>query len=138
MRLIRAKESGRINYAKAFLFATARNAATDFFRRRRIVSFEPVGRSVEWTLVDDKPDASEALNLQQELKLLAEAVESLPARCRQVLTLRMLYGMPAKDIARRLGISEFTAKAQLAKGMRRCGKFLAERAVVPAGTREPT
>jgi len=36
LRLIRARESGRVNYAKAFLFTTARNAAIDFFRRRKI------------------------------------------------------------------------------------------------------
>jgi RNA polymerase sigma-70 factor (ECF subfamily) len=48
LRLIRAQESGRVNYAKAFLFTTARNTAIDFFRRRKIVSFEAVGDFHHW------------------------------------------------------------------------------------------
>ncbi|WP_438480547.1 RNA polymerase sigma factor [Oleiharenicola lentus] len=134
LRLIRAKESGRINYAKAFLFTTARNAALDIFRRRKVVSFEPVDDITEGFLADDTPDASEALNRQQELGILAEAIQTLPTRCRQTLTLRLLYGLPAKEIATRLGISEFTAKAQLAKGMRRCAAYFEERGLKsPAG-----
>src|SRR5688572_5011946 len=41
-RLIRAKDAGRVSYAKAFLFTTARNAALDFFRRRKVVVIDLV------------------------------------------------------------------------------------------------
>ena len=37
LRLLRAKEAGRVRYAKAFLFTTARHIALDFFRRRQVV-----------------------------------------------------------------------------------------------------
>jgi RNA polymerase sigma-70 factor (ECF subfamily) len=126
-RLIRAKEAGRVTYAKAFLFTTARNAALDFFRRRKVVAIDSVADLASLSVIEDQPDASEAVNKQQELALLAEAVRGLPERCRQVLTLRLLYGMPHREIAAELRISEHTVKAQLAKGMRRCADFLAER-----------
>ena len=126
-RLIRAREAGRVSYAKAFLFTTARNAALDFFRRRQVVSIDGVANLDELFVLEDRPDAAEALNKQQELALLAEAVRGLPDRCRQVLTLRMLYGMSQKEIAAELRISGHTVKAQLAKGMRRCADFLTER-----------
>ena len=126
-RLIRARETGRVSYAKAFLFTTARNAALDFFRRRQVVRIDGVADLDELSVLEDRPDASEALNKQQELALLAEAVRGLPDRCRQVLTLRLLYGMPQKEIAAELRISEHTVKAQLAKGMRRCAEFLSAR-----------
>ncbi|MES2696359.1 MAG: RNA polymerase sigma factor [Verrucomicrobiota bacterium] len=132
LRLIRAKERGPISYAKAFLFTTARNAALDLFRRRKIVSFEPVDDFKEWPLLDEKPDASEALNQQQELAMLAEAIKGLPTRCRQTVTLRVVYGLPAKEIASRLGISECTAKAQLARGLRRCAQYFQEHGLMPA------
>lgn len=135
LRLIRARERGPVSYAKAFLFTTARNAAMDLFRRRKIVSFENVGDFKDWSLADGKPDAGEALNQQQELALLAEAIKCLPTRCRQAVTLRVVYGMPAKEIARRLGISECTAKAQLAKGLRRCSHYFQERGLMPAPAR---
>lgn len=131
LRLIRAQESGRVNYAKAFLFTTARNAAIDFFRRRKIVSFEAVGDFHRWSIVDERPDAGEALNQQQELALLAEAIKTLPDRCRQTVTLRVIYGLSAREIALQLGISECTAKAQLAKGIRRCAGYFEARGLMP-------
>ena len=128
-RLIRAKEAGRITYAKAFLFTTARNAALDFFRRRRIVSIDSVADLSALPVVEDRPDASEAVNKQQELEMLSAAVRDLPERCRQVLTLRLLYGFSQKEIAAELKISEHTVKAQLAKGMRRCADYFEARGV---------
>ena len=126
-RLIRARESGRVGYAKAFLFTTARNAALDFLRRRKVVQIDGVADLGELGVVEDRPDAAEAVNKQQELSLLAAAVKDLPERCRQVLTLRLMYAMSHKEIAVELGISEHTVKAQLAKGMRRCAEYLAAR-----------
>lgn len=127
VRLIRAREKGRVSYAKAFLFTTARNAALDFFRRRRVVSIEGVEDVARLGVLEDAPDAGETVNRQQELALLAEAVRQLPARCRQVMTLRMLYGLSHKEIAAQLRISDQTVKAQLAKGMRRCAEYLSAR-----------
>lgn len=126
-RLIRAREAGRVSYVKAFLFTTARNAALDFFRRKQVVSIESVADFEELSVLEDRPDAAEAVNKQQELELLSAAVRTLPDRCRQVLTLRLLYGLSHKEIAAELRISEHTVKAQLAKGMRRCADYFSER-----------
>lgn len=126
-RLIRAREAGRVSYVKAFLFTTARNAALDLFRRRKVVSIDGVANLEELSVFEESPDASEAVNKQQELELLSAAVRTLPERCRQVLTLRLLYALSHKEIAAELRISEHTVKAQLAKGMRRCADYFAER-----------
>ncbi len=129
-RLIRAREVGRISYVKAFLFTTARNAALDIFRRGKVVSIEYVADIAELSVIEDSPNAAENTTKQEELELLATAVRSLPDRCRRVLTLRLLYGLSHKEIAADLGISEHTVKAQLAKGMRRCGDFFASRGML--------
>lgn len=127
VRLIRARQEGRVSYVKAFLFTAARNVALDFFRRRKIVSIDPAANLGELTALEDSPDAAEATCKQQELELLAAAIRTLPDRCRQVLTLRQRYGLSHKEIAAELRISEHTVKAQLAKGMRRCAEYLEER-----------
>lgn len=126
-RLIRAREAGRVSYAKAFLFTTARNAALDFFRRRQVVRIEGVADLGGLSVMEDRPGVADAVARQQELALLAEAVQTLPERCRQVMTLRLLYALSHKEIAAELGISDQTVKAQLAKGMRRCAEYLAAR-----------
>ncbi len=56
------------------------------------------------------------MNAHQELALLAAAVEQLPARCRQVFTLRKVYGFSQKEIAERLQISENTVEQHLHEG----------------------
>lgn len=129
-RLIRAKEAGRISYAKAFLFTTARNAALDFFRRRQVVAIDSVADLSELPVAEERPDAAEAVGRQQELDLLAEAVRALPDRCRQVVTLRLLYELSHKEIAADLGISTNTVKAQLAKGLRRCAEYFQARGLL--------
>jgi RNA polymerase sigma-70 factor (ECF subfamily) len=129
-RLIRAREAGRIGYAKAFLFTTARNAALDFFRRRKVVTIEALPDLAALRVAEERPDAGDAVSRQQELELLAEAVRGLPERCRHVLTLRLLYGMSQREIAAELRISGHTVKAQIAKGMRRCADYF-ERHGVP-------
>lgn len=134
-RLIRARAHGRVTYVKAFLFTTARNAALDFFRRGQVVSFESVGDFGDLSVIQEGPTAADVVAKQEELQLLAEAVRCLPDRCRQVLTLRLLYALSHKEIAARLDISEHTVKAQLAKGMRRCSEFFEARGLKPA-TRE--
>lgn len=130
VRLIRAREAGKVGHAKAYLFTTARNAALDFFRRRKIVSIEAVGDMSDSTVLDDRPGVADAVSKQQELDLLAEAVRDLPERCRQTLTLRLLYGLSHNEIAAELKVSEHTVKAQLAKGMRRCTAYFEERGLL--------
>lgn len=128
-RLIHARDAGRIGYAKAFLFTTARNAALDFFRRRKVVSIEGVDDLSALPVAEDRPDVAAAVNKQEELALLSAAVRDLPERCRQVVTLRLLYALSHKEIAAELRISEHTVKAQLAKGMRRCAEYFEQRGV---------
>ena len=135
-RLIRAKATGRVTYVKAFLFTTARNAALDFFRRGQVASFESVGDFGDLSVIQEGPTAVDIVAKQEELQLLSEAVRSLPDRCRQVLTLRLLYALSHKEIAARLDISEHTVKAQLAKGMRRCSEFFEARGLKAAPRHE--
>jgi RNA polymerase sigma factor (sigma-70 family) len=134
VRLIRARQAGKVGHAKSYLFSTARNAALDFFRRRKIVSIEAVGDLADSTVLDERPHVADAVSKQQELDLLAEAVRCLPDRCRQTLTLRLLYGLSHKEIAAQLKVSEHTVKAQLAKGMRRCAAHFEELGLLNSGT----
>ena len=58
---------------------------------------------------------------------LAEALHALPERCREVVLLRYRQGLSYKEIAVQLGISPETVKVHLAKGLRRCTDYFAER-----------
>jgi RNA polymerase sigma factor (sigma-70 family) len=78
-----------------------------------------VGRPVH------EDDVAETVARNQELELLTEAIQALPDRCRQVFTLRKVYGLSQPDIAGKLGISTHTVSAQLTIGVRKCTEFMA-------------
>jgi RNA polymerase sigma factor (sigma-70 family) len=136
-RLLRAQSAGNIHYAKAFLFTTARNAALDLFRRRRVMPMEAVTDFKALSVLEERPGVTELVDQQQELEILAEAVRALPDRCRQVIMLRYLDGLAYKEIAVQLGISPETVKVHMAKGMRRCAAFFAERGCLKTGSPTP-
>lgn len=125
IRALHARETVREAAVKSFLFATARNLAIDQLRRRQIAAIEPLAEIESLSVLDEEPTAAESAARRQELELLTQAIQSLPERCRQVLTLRKIYGLPQREIATLLGISEHTVEAQVANGMRRCTEFLA-------------
>ena len=116
-----------VTAGKAFLFATARNLAVDLVRRRQTLGLEPLAERERLSVLEDVPGVSETVGHQQELELLTQAIQSLPERCRQVLTLRKIYGLSQKEIAAQLGISEHTVEAQVGNGVRKCAAFLAQR-----------
>ena len=123
-RLLRARGEGRVGHARSYLFTTARNAAYDQARRNQIVSIESVAEIADLPVLEDRPDACETLTHDQELEMLAAAIESLPQRCRLVVKLRKLRGLSYHEIAAQLGISVHTVNAQLAKGMKLCRDYL--------------
>ena len=134
-RLLRVRAAGPVASAKSLLFATARNAALDQFRRRQVISFESIAEMDRLSVLEDRPDAAEAATHEDELQLLKEAIRALPRRCGQVITLRKIYGLSHKEIAERLGIAENTVSAQISQGVERCRQYLLARGV--RGLRRP-
>jgi RNA polymerase sigma-70 factor (ECF subfamily) len=127
VRLIRARERGQVRNARNYLFKTALNAALDLLRRNKVVPFEPVGESDSLFVLEESPHAGETASRTEELEILREAMHALPTRCRQVFTLRKLYGLSHREIAAQLDISEKTVEEQVNRAMRRCAAFLRSR-----------
>jgi RNA polymerase sigma-70 factor (ECF subfamily) len=123
-RVLAARGRAEIHQPKAFFFATARNLALDYFHRRQIARIEPLGGLDELSVLDDGEDIAETVARNQEIELMTEAIQSLPDRCRQVMTLRYVYGLSQKDIASQLDISVRTVEAQVTLGTKRCTRFV--------------
>jgi RNA polymerase sigma factor (sigma-70 family) len=125
IRVWRSLATAHVASPRALLFTTAHNLAIDELRRQNVVSISTLTETQELYVDEGSPSPAEAAAKKQELEYLIQAIQSLPDRCRQVLTLRKIYGLSQKDIARQLGISEHTVEAQVGIGMRRCAEFLA-------------
>ena len=124
MRVLAARGRADVRQPKAFFFATARNLALDQFRRRQIVRAEPLGGLDELSVLDEGVNVAETVARNQEIELMTQAIQSLPDRCRQVMTLRNVYGLSQKDVAAQLGISVRTVEAQVTIGIKRCTEFV--------------
>jgi len=132
LRVLQARETGTLQSPKAFLFATARNFALNRLRDQRLDRTAPFQAIEALPALDTGEDIPEALARTQELELLREAIQSLPTRCRQILTLRRIYGMSQKDVAAELGIAEHTVEAQGTIGLRKIAEFFDRRERHPA------
>ncbi len=130
LRLWRARAAQPIRSAKAFLFQVARRLALDTVRRDRLDFVGDVREIAGSSVYVDEPGVADAAATHERVRLLADAIEALPARCREIFVMRKLHGLSQCDTATRLGLSERTVEVQVSRGMRRCEKFLRERGLV--------
>lgn len=88
---------------------------------------------VEDAAADPRESPQEALERRERERGIQAAVLALPRRQREVLTLRVDGGMPFRDIAETLGITENNAKVQFHHAVKR---LKAELAGAPEEERE--
>lgn len=129
VRILEVHRTGRIDCVKAYLFTTARNAALSILRRPRIFARAPVTDFAALRVVEEGRDVAEIVSVRQEVAFLLDAIDALPARCREIFILRKLRGLSQKDISSRLGLSEQTVQVQIARGARKCADYLRTRGV---------
>ncbi len=116
-----------IRSVRAFALAIARNVALDWLRHQQVVPIELVTDLEALNVLDEAEQVEAIVSIDQEVDLLTRAVADLPERCRQVFTLRKVYGFSQKEVAARLNISENTVEQHLSKAVRRCASVLFER-----------
>jgi len=121
---LKAHQEGRVQSPKAFLFGTARNLALVALRSQRTRGGQSSALLEELDIEDEGADVQEAVERKQELQILTKAIQALPERCRQIFTLRRVYGMTQREIARKLDLSTRTVNAQLSIGMHKCAKYV--------------
>ena len=126
-RILKAYQSGPVPNPQAFLYVVSRNLAINRLQRINH-EYPPEAERVDThALVDEMAGPFELVALQEEIDDLVSAFQSLPERCRQVMTLRKIYGLSQKEIAAELGITVHTVEAQVGIGVRKCRAFFHQR-----------
>ena len=124
IRLLRMRTRGQIRSVKAVLFVIARNAVRDALRHIKIKREVPPSELDMRDLADETAGLVEGISRRHEQLLAAEAIRALPERCREVLVMRKILGLPQRTIAKRLGISENTVESLVSRGLRRCSDYV--------------
>lgn len=116
-----------IRSAKAFLFVAARRIALDLVRRQARSPVIAVKDLSALFALDEGADASSSAAEAMQVALFTEAVAALPPRCREIFLLCQVEGLPQREVALRLGLSENTVAVQSARGLQRCVEFVSRR-----------
>src|SRR5688572_27750710 len=76
---------------------SARNVAMDWIRHRRVVSMESMEELADFPVVQDPEHLEEITHRHQQLTRAIRSISELPERCRQIFTLRRVYGLTQKE-----------------------------------------
>lgn len=124
LKVMRAHASKEVKAPKAFLFATARNLALNALRHAKVRGETSEVPFDQCDFLDEREGVPETVARNQELEILTKAIQSLPDRCRQIFTLRKVYGMTQREIAKKLNISARTVNAQISIGVNKCADYV--------------
>ena len=127
LRVWRARAAQPIGRARAFLFRVARNIAFDLVRRDRVSPVEAVVDVAALPAAATEADAGDPLVDRERLHLLAEAIDALPPRSRELIVLCKIDGLTHREAAARLGIASKTADEHVSRGLKRLGAELRTR-----------
>lgn len=117
-RIAALEEVTHIGSGRAYLFQTARNVALEHIRRARIVRIDSVMDIELLRIVDEAPSLDRVVAGRHQLQLVQELIEGLPEKFRRIFVLRRIHGMPQKEIAKLLGVSENTVEMNAARGLK--------------------
>ncbi len=109
----------------ALAHRVARNLVIDHVRRQRTEARHRGTEPVPADVPDPAPTPEQALEAQQRLACLDEAIASLPPKCRRVFLLRRIEGLSQAAIAAMLGISINMVEKHLRHALRICQHRLA-------------
>jgi RNA polymerase sigma factor (sigma-70 family) len=114
--------------ASAWVFAIAQHQLADYFRRgkARQEAVRRLGLTIPPLVDDDNARMEELADLGRIRPTLAAHFVRLSADQQRAVRLRVIDEMPYPEVARRLGVSEHTARARVSRGLRRLGQSLNE------------
>ncbi|MGR4866093.1 RNA polymerase sigma factor [Caulobacter sp. LARHSG274] len=106
-----------IRHPRAYLFQVARSVIVRHVRRARIVPIHGVDDLERLEHPDDAASPEQQAIERDELRQLAHAIAAMPAKTREAFVLRRVEGLPQREIAARMRISENTVETHISRGI---------------------
>jgi RNA polymerase sigma-70 factor (ECF subfamily) len=122
-----ARGGAKIENPRAYFFQVVRSIVIDQLRRSRVVKIEAVADLEAFGEHSEEPGPERIAAGHGDLARVRAFLAGLPDRCRKILVMRKIEGVPQKEIARQLGVSESIVENEAAKGLRLLLDAFAER-----------
>jgi RNA polymerase sigma factor (sigma-70 family) len=107
-----------IHFPRAYLFQVARSVITRHIRRTRIVPIHAVEDLDRIEMPDNAASPEQVAIDRDELHQLAQAIAAMPPKTREAFILRRVEGLPQREIAAQMRISENTVETHISRGIR--------------------
>ena len=120
-----------IRFPKAFMVKTALRLAKDQQKYLdRHTGSKEIDEMSEADLYSSAIGVPKGTNLEseyikkEEFRVVCNAINELPQKCRKVFILKKIYGLSQKEIAAYTGLSESTIEKHVAKGILKCVRYM--------------
>lgn len=120
-----------IRFPKAFMVKTALRLAKDQQKHLdRQNNAKDIDELSEFELYSSAIGCPKGTNLEseyikkEEFRVVCNAINELPQKCRKVFILKKIYGLSQKEIAAYTGLSESTIEKHVAKGILKCVRYM--------------
>lgn len=115
------KETFKIHTSlKSYLYQSARNKCLNYLRRQKeTLSLEQIENEIIDTDIM-------SLETDELYKLIEEAIDSLPFKCKQIFQLSRNEHLTNNEIAHHLNLSVKTVEGQITKALKKINKFLGD------------
>jgi RNA polymerase sigma factor (sigma-70 family) len=98
---------------KQFVFATARNLLIDRVRKAQVIPIEAASDLETLEVAGEEPGPDRIVMARDELRQMRNALDRLQPRWREAIILGRIEGLSRREIAQRMGVTEFTAAQYL-------------------------
>ena len=115
-RVLQAARQRIPDNAEQFLFVCARNLLIDIVRREQVLPMETFADLDVLGLASEAPQPDREVIERDELRRLEAALDRLPPRTREAISLAWFEGLSRTEIARRMGVTQRAVSHFLARG----------------------
>jgi RNA polymerase sigma factor (sigma-70 family) len=117
-RLAAMDDVTHVGNGRAYLFQTTRNIVLEQVRRSKIVRIDNLTDLSFLNIMDEAPSVDRVVSGARELQRVEQLIEGLPPKCRRVFILRRVHGVPQREIAERLGLTQAAVEKHAARGLK--------------------
>lgn len=117
-RIASLEGAAHILNGRAYLFRVAGNIVLEQARRAKTVSIHTSAHTDFEDVADEGPSPERVVSARRDLDQVRDLIAGLPERCRKVFVMRRVEGLPQKEVAARLGVTENVVEQQSVRGLR--------------------